>query len=231
VRKVTRGGQDIPISPATVLDRGDVIELVGPQSTVERAAREIGQIDIPTASTNLMLVAAGIVLGAFVGIPFLMLGALKLSLTTSVGVLLAGLVFGWLHSVKPGMAKIPDASINLMTQLGLAGFVAVVGLHAGPIFIDAVRDAGPRLLLGGAVVTSVPLFVAFAFGRYVLRMHPVLLIGAMAGGQTLTPALVAIQEKADSQTPVLGYTVPYALANILLTMWGTFMVLLRVQFG
>jgi len=57
------------------------------------------------------------------------------------------------------------------------------------------------------------------------------LIGAMAGGQTLTPALVAIQEKADSQTPVLGYTVPYALANILLTMWGTFMVLLRSQFG
>jgi putative transport protein len=89
----------------------------------------------------------------------------------------------------------------------------------------------PGFCSGGVVVTSVPLLVAFAFGRYFLRMHPVLLIGAMAGGQTLTPALVAIQEKADSQTPVLGYTVPYALANILLTMWGTFMVLLRSQFG
>jgi putative transport protein len=231
VRGVTRGGEPIPISPATVLDRGDVIELVGPQPAVERAAREIGQIEILTASTNLMLVAAGIVVGAFVGIPYLMLGALKLSLTTSVGVLLAGLFFGWLHSVKPAMGKIPDASINLMTQLGLAGFVAVVGLHAGPIFLDAVRQSGPQLLLGGVVVTMVPLFVAFAFGRYVLRMHPVLLIGAMAGGQTLTPALVAVQEKADSQTPVLGYTVPYALANILLTMWGAFVVMMRFQFG
>jgi putative transport protein len=231
VRKVLRGSQEIPISPGTVLDRGDVIELIGPQPTVERVARDVGQIEIPTASTNLMLVGIGVVLGAFVGIPYLMLGSLKLSLTTSVGVLLAGLFFGWLHSVKPAMGKIPDASVNLMTQLGLAGFVTVVGLHAGPIFIDAVRDAGPRLLLGGVVVTSVPLLLAFAFGRYVLRMHPVLLIGAMAGGQTLTPALVAIQEQADSQTPVLGYTVPYALANILLTMWGTFMVLLRVQFG
>jgi putative transport protein len=231
VRTVTRGGEEIPISPATVLDRGDVIELVGPQPTVERVAREIGQIEILTASTNLMLVAIGIVLGAFVGLPYLMLGSLKLSLTASVGVLLAGLFFGWLYSVKPTLGKIPDASVNLMTQFGLAGFVAVVGLHAGPIFIDAVRDAGPRLLLGGVVVTSVPLLVAFAFGRYFLRMHPVLLIGAMAGGQTLTPALVAIQEKADSQTPVLGYTVPYALANILLTMWGTFIVLLRTQFG
>jgi len=231
VRKVMRGSQEIPVSPATVLDLGDVIELVGPQPTVERVARDMGRIDIPTVSTNLMLVAVGIVIGAFVGLPYLMLGSLKLSLTSSVGVLLAGLVFGWLYSVKPTFGKIPDASVNLMTQLGLAGFVAVVGLHAGPIFIDAVRESGPRLLLGGVVVTSVPLLVAFAFGRYILQMHPVLLIGAMAGGQTLTPALVAIQEKADSQTPVLGYTVPYALANILLTMWGTFMVLLRSQFG
>jgi putative transport protein len=77
----------------------------------------------------------------------------------------------------------------------------------------------------------VPLFIAFAFGRYVLRMPPVLLIGAMAGGQTLTPAIVAVQEKADSQTPILGYTVPYALANILLTMWGAFIVMFRSQFG
>jgi len=230
-RKLIRGGEEIPMSAATVLDRGDVIELVGPQPTVQRAARDIGQIDLPTASTNLMILALGIVVGAFVGLPYLMMGAMKLSLTTSVGVLLAGLIFGWLHSVKPGMAKIPDASINLMTQLGLAGFVAVVGLHAGPIFVDAVREAGLRLVLGGVVVTTVPLFVAFAFGRYVLRMEPILLIGALAGGQTLTPAIVAVQEKANSQTPILGYTVPYALANILLTMWGAFIVMIRSQFG
>jgi putative transport protein len=231
VRKLTRGGEDIPISPATVLDRGDVIELVGPQPTVERAARDIGQIEVSTASTNLVLLALGIVVGAFVGLPYLMMGPMKLSLTTSVGVLIGGLFFGWLHSVKPTAGKIPDASINLMTQLGLAGFVAVIGLHAGPIFLDAVRESGPQLLLGGVVVTLVPLLVAFVFGRYILRMNPILLLGAMAGGQTLTPAIVAVQEKADSQTPILGYTVPYALANILLTMWGAFMVMLRVQFG
>ena len=231
VRKVLRGGEEIPVSMATVLDRGDVIELVGPQSTVARFAREIGQIEPQTANTNLMLVALGIVVGAFVGLPYLMLGALKLSLSTSVGVLVAGLFFGWLYSVKPIVGKIPDASINLMSQLGLAGFVAVIGLHAGPVFIDAVRESGARLLLGGVVVTLVPLFIAFAFGHYVLRMAPILLIGAIAGTQTLTPALVAVQEKADSQTPVLGYTVPYALANILLTMWGGFLVMMRVQFG
>jgi len=231
VRKVMRGGKEIPVSMATVLDRGDVIELIGPQPTVERAAREIGQIEPQTANTNLVLVALGIVVGAFVGLPYLMLGSLKLSLSTSVGVLVAGLFFGWLYSVKPLIGKIPDASINLMSQLGLAGFVAVIGLHAGPVFLDAVRAVGPRLLLGGVVVTLVPLFIAFGFGHYVLRMSPILLIGAIAGTQTLTPALVSVQEKADSQTPVLGYTVPYALANIVLTMWGGFMVLFRVQFG
>jgi len=231
VRKVIRGGENIPVSPATVLDHGDIIELIGPQPTVERVAGEVGQLEVLTANTNLMLVGVGIVLGAFVGLPYLMLGSLKLSMTTSVGVLLAGLFFGWLHSVKPTFAKIPDASVNLMTQLGLAGFVAVVGLHAGPIFVEAVHEAGPRLLLGGVVVTLVPMLIAFAFGRYILRMQPIFLIGAIAGGQTLTPALAAVQDKADSQTPVLGYTVPYALANILLTMWGAFMVILRSQFG
>lgn len=231
VRKILRGGEEIPIGPTTALDRGDVVELIGPQPTVERVAREVGQLEVHTANTNLMLVGIGIVLGAFVGLPYIMLGSLKLSMTTSVGVLLAGLFFGWLHSVKPIMGKIPDASINLMTQLGLAGFVAVIGLHAGPIFVDAVRQSGAQLLLGGVVVTMVPLFVAFAFGRYVLRMNPILLIGAIAGGQTLTPAIAAVQEKADSQTPILGYTVPYALANILLTMWGAFIVMFRSQFG
>jgi putative transport protein len=58
VRKVTRGGEDIPVSPATMLDLGDVIELIGPQPAVVRAAREIGQVETPTANTNLMLVAA-----------------------------------------------------------------------------------------------------------------------------------------------------------------------------
>jgi putative transport protein len=231
VRKVTRGGKEIPVSAATVLDRGDIIELIGPKPSIERAVKEIGQVDVLTDNTNLMLVTLGIVLGAYVGLPYLMLGALKLSLSTSVGVLVAGLFFGWLYSVKPIVGKIPDASINLMTQLGLAGFVAVIGLHAGPVFIDAVRESGARLLLGGVVVTLVPLFIAFGFGRYVLRMSPIMLIGAIAGTQTLTPALVAVQEKADSQTPVLGYTVPYALANILLTMWGGFLVMMRVQFG
>jgi putative transport protein len=208
-----------------------IVQAFGCRTIDLYAAREIGQIEIPTTTTNHMLVALAIVIGAYIGLPYLMVGALKLSLSTSVGVLVAGLFFGWLYSVKPIVGKIPDASINLMSQLGLAGFVAVVGLHAGPVFLDAVRDAGVRLLLGGAVVTLVPLFIAFAFGRYVLRMAPIQLIGAIAGTQTLTPALVAVQEKADSQTPVLGYTVPYALANILLTMWGGFMVMLRVQFG
>ena len=231
VRRVVRSGKDIPVSAATTLDRGDVMELIGPKPSIERAVREIGQVEVPTDSTNLILVALAIVAGAFIGLPYLMLGTLKLSLSTSVGVLVAGLFFGWLYSVKPLIGKIPDASINLMSQLGLAGFVAVIGLHAGPVFLDAVRETGPRLLLGGVVVTLVPLFIAFAFGHYVLRMAPILLIGAIAGTQTLTPALVAVQEKADSQTPVLGYTVPYALANILLTMWGGILVMLRVQFG
>ena len=96
-----------------------------------------------------------------------------------------------------------------MTSLGLAAFVAMTGLHAGPVFVPALKDAGLGLLLGGIVVTMVPLFVGLAFGHWVLRMNPVLLLGGLAGALTMTAAMAAVQTRADSPVAVLGYTPAY----------------------
>ena len=71
-------------------------------------------------------------------------------------------------------------------------------------------------------VAALDLFVYF--GRYVLKLNPLLLLGACAGAQTVTAAMAEVQEKSGSRTPVLGYTVPYAIGNILLTIWGSFIV-------
>jgi putative transport protein len=111
-----------------------------------------------------------------------------------------------------------------MTSLGLAAFVGLTGIHAGPIFLSALRESGIGLLLGGMLVTLLPQIIGFCVGHFVLRMNPILLLGALTGAQTVTAAMAAIQERSESSVVVLGYTPAYPVANILLTTWGSVMV-------
>ena len=224
LRMLTRAGQEIPLGPATVLHRGDVLELIGPQRAVERVAHEIGYALPQSSSTKLSTVGFGILAGALIGLPYLMVGNVKLTLSVSVGALVAGLVFGWVRSVRPTFGSIPQPTLQFMIDFGLAAFVAGAGLQAGPEFVHAVRTLGVPLLLAGAVVTLVPQIATLSVGRYLLRMNPLILLGGLAGAQTFTAALAAVQEKAGSRSPVLGYTVPYAVSNILLTVCGSLIV-------
>jgi putative transport protein len=143
-----------------------------------------------------------------------------------VGALVCGIVLGWLHSVRPTFGRVPEAASSLMISLGLAAFVGMNGMQAGTHFVDAFKAQGVPLLLGGVVVTLFPLICSVCFGRYVLKLNPLLLLGACAGAQTVTAAMAEVQEKSGSRTPVLGYTVPYAIGNILLTIWGSIIVTL-----
>jgi putative transport protein len=226
MHSLTRGGQDMPFGAPTRLNRGDIVELIGPVHAVERVATQIGYPLRPTTSTNLSVLGFGVLIGAIIGLPYLALGALKLTLGASVGVLLAGLFFGWLRTERPTMGDIPQPALDFMINFGLAAFVAGAGLQAGPDFVHAVKELGIGIVLAGMVVTVVPLLAALLIGRYVLKMNPLLLLGALAGAQTFTAALAAVQEKAGSRIPVLGYTVPYATSNILLTTCGAVVVVL-----
>ena len=138
-----------------------------------------------------------------------------------------GLVFGWLRSVRPTFGRIPEPALWVFDTIGLAVFIGVVGLGAGPELRRrpaqrGTQPAAGRLSRGRRSRTS----SALLFGRYVLKMNPVILLGACAGAGTVTAALRAIQDEAESKLPVLGYTVPYALGNILLTAWGPVIVML-----
>jgi putative transport protein len=131
---------------------------------------------------------------------------------------------GHLRTRMPLFGRITDGAISLMTSLGLAAFVAMTGLHAGPIFFEALAEAGIGLFLGGALVTLAPLFVGLYVGRYLLKMNPVLLLGGLAGAQTMTAGLAALQDKSGSPVAVLGYTPAVPIGHILLTTWGTVIV-------
>jgi putative transport protein len=164
--------------------------------------------------------------GGFVGLLSVNVGGLPLSLTASGGALVMGLVFGWLRSVRPTFGRIPEPALWVFDTVGLAVFIGVVGLTAGPSFVAGLRTTGPSLLVVGFIVAVLPHTAALLFGRYVLKMNPVILLGACAGAGTVTAALRSIQDEAGSKLPVLGYTVPYAVGNILLTAWGPVIVML-----
>jgi putative transport protein len=224
--KWVRGGEEIPFAADTVVNRGDLLRLAGAASDVERAGRALGYVERETSATDMVFVGLGIVLGGFLGVLTLRVGDLPLSLTASGGALIMGLVFGWLRSVRPTFGRIPEPALWVFDTVGLAVFIGVVGLSAGPSFVAGLRTTGLSLLVVGLIVALVPHVAALFFGRYVLKMNPVILLGACAGAGTATAALRGIQEEADSKLPVLGYTVPYALGNILLTAWGPVIVLL-----
>jgi putative transport protein len=226
LRKLMRAGQDIPVAPGTRVDRGDVLRLVGTEPAVERAVKELGYPDRPTAATDMVFVGAGIVLGGLVGLLSVTIWSVPLTLTASGGALIMGLVFGWLRSVYPIFGRIPEPAIWIFDTVGLCIFIGVVGLSAGPSFVSGLRTTGISLVFVGLVSALLPHTVGILFGRYVLRMNPLIVLGACAGAGTITAALRAVQDEARSNVPALGYTVPYAIGNILLTAWGPVLVAL-----
>ncbi|MBO9127866.1 MULTISPECIES: aspartate-alanine antiporter [unclassified Rhizobium] len=225
LRGITRGGHDIPLAPGVNVERGDIVRLVGPESVVSRAAKQIGVTVAPTTSTDFFVLGLAIFLGGLIGVVVAFpIGNMRISLSASVGTLLAGLLVGHLRTRFPLFGRIPDAAVSLMTALGLSAFVAMTGLHAGPIFVSAVSEAGIGLLFGGMVVTLLPMIVGLYVGRYLLRMNPILLLGGLAGAQTMTAAMAAVQERSGSTVAVLGYTPAVPIGHILLTTWGTVIV-------
>src|SRR6478736_2506153 len=224
LKKLTRTGEPMPFSPATRVERGDVMTLVGATRDVERAAKELGYADRQTVMTDMIFVGLGIVLGGFMGLLTLTVAGLPLTLTASGGALIMGLVFGWLRAVHPTFGRIPGSAMWIFDTVGLTVFMASVGLAAGPSFFSGLQKSGISLVFVGLVIAILPHTVSILFGRYVLRMNPVIVLGACSGAGTITAALRAIQEEAQSDLPALGYTVPYAIGNIVLTAWGPVLV-------
>jgi putative transport protein len=226
LRTLLRGGHELPFNPGTKIAKGDVLRISGSQRDVERVAKFIGYPIRQSNVSDVTLVGIGIFLGAIVGLLSIRVGQIPISLSISGGTLLAGLVFGWLRSVHPNFGNIPEAGLWVFNNVGLAMFAAVVGIQAGPQFVAGLQQAGLILFAAGVIVTIVPMLIALLLGKYLFKMHPGVLLGACAGARASTAALSVIQDAAQSRVPALGFTVCFAVANTLLTIWGVVIVLL-----
>lgn len=226
LRKITRSMVEIPILPGTEILRGDILTITGSRAHVDTAIKELGYADRPVEATDIAFLGTGIVIGGLVGALSYKVSGIPISLSTTGGALLSGLVLGWLRTVRPVFGRIPGPALWLMNTLGLNVFIAVVGITAGPGFVAGLKQVGLSLFLWGAVATSIPMLLSVYIGHYIFKFHPAILFGACAGVRTTTAALGMIQETAKSKIPALGYGMPYAIGNTVLTIFGMVIVLL-----
>src|SRR6478752_647071 len=228
LRKITRGATatDIPILPSTEVNRGDLLTVVGRTQDTAAATKMLGVADRPTDVTDMAFVGAAIVVGALIGALVFKVAGVPLTLSTAGGALIFGIIGGWLRSVRPSFGRIPTPTVWFMNSVGLNIFIAIVGISAGPGFVNGLKTQGVGLFLWGAVATTVPLVLGMFVAKYVFRFHDALTLGIVSGSRTTTASLGLVCDQAKSQVPALGYTVTYAVGNTLLTIWGMVVIML-----
>jgi putative transport protein len=228
LRKITRGATatDIPILASTKVERGDLFTVVGRTQDTAAVIKLLGVPDRATDVTDVAFVGAAIVIGALIGALVLKVGGVPITLSTAGGALIAGIIGGWLRSVRPSFGRIPTPTVWFMNSVGLNIFIAIVGISAGPGFVNGLKTQGIGLFLWGALATTVPLVLGMFVAKYVFRFHDALTLGIVSGSRTTTASLGLVCDQAKSQVPALGYTVTYAVGNTLLTIWGMVIIML-----
>jgi len=228
LRKIVRGATAtvIPILPTTTIQRGDLLTIAGRTQDTNRTIKLLGVADRQTDVADMAFVGLFIVVGALIGSLVFKVAGFPLTLSTAGGALVAGIIGGWLRSVRPSFGRVPTPTLWFMNSVGLNIFIAIVGISAGPGFVNGLKTQGVGLFIWGAAATTIPLVLGMFVAKYVFRFHDALTLGIISGARTTTASLGLVCDQAKSQVPALGYTVTYAVGNTLLTIWGMVLVMM-----
>jgi len=222
---VKRADKPLPLKPDTVIAAGDVVSLYGTDQDLQRVASSIGPVIVVSDKTDFVFHGLGIAVGLLIGLAVIRIGSIPLTLGSGGGALLSGLLFGWYRSRNMAIGNMPTAASTLLRDLGLAGFVAVVGLQSGLQAVQTIVSSGLSIFLIGVVVTILPLIITMLFGRYVLKYDNVAVFaGALSGSRSANPAFGEILDKAGNSIPTTPFAITYALANVFLTLLGPLVV-------
>ena len=226
VTKIRRAQIDLPVDGDTTLMKADILTVAGDSQAIERLAERIGSIEKDIKETDLVTFSFGIVIGLLLGLISLKISNINIGIGSAGGLLLSGIIFGYLRASYPTFGRVPPAARYIIMELGLMFFMVNVGINAGGGVVDALISVGPVLVFCGIIVLILPVVVGYLFGTFFLKLNPALLLGSLTGAMTSTPALSAVQDAAKSSMPALGYAGTYAFANVLLTLAGTLIMLL-----
>ena len=223
---VKRMRMDIPLSLNFELRKGDVLRVSGRTGNIDLLGEAVGHVEREIEETDMITFSLGIAMGVLIGLVSVQVGGIEIGLGSAGGLLASGLVIGFLRSVRPTFGRLPDAARWVFMEFGLLLFMAGVGLRAGGDIVQVFLEAGPKLVVAGICVTTIPVAIGYVFGRKVLGLNPVVLLGAITGAMTSGASLSVVTNAAKSSVPALGYTGSYAFANVLLTVCGSIILIL-----
>lgn len=217
---VIRAGIELPVSDDLVLLKGDRLNIVGEGARLRALSKEFGYLEEQINRTDLLTFSFGIAAGVLLGLIVVKVGNVSIGLGSAGGLLLMGIVIGYVSSIAPSFGQVPPAARYMLKELGLMLLMASIGLNAGGGIVEGLISVGPVMVLSALCVAVVPPVVGYIFGRKVLKMNPALLLGSLTGAMTSTPALSVVTKAANSPVPAIGYAGTYTFANIFLTFAG-----------
>lgn len=225
ITSVSRLGEKLAAKDELVLKKGDELSLVGRSEDLDKVSSHLGYILPMTKLTDFVFFGLGLALGVLIGLLKINIFGISVTLGSGVGCLFSGLFFGWLRSTHPRYASMPVGASNFLRDFGLAVFVASIGITAGPEAVNTIKQYGLELFFIGMAVTLIPQIITFYISYYLLKIkNPITLLATIAGGKSANPGFAALLDKAGNSTPVVPFTATYAVANILLTLWGPLIV-------
>ena len=218
---IERGGVAIPMGLNTKLERFDVMFVGGAKASIDKAGEILGKIARPSTSTDLFTLAAGMILGFLIGAIEFPLAGSKVGLGNAGGLLVSGIIVSSVASRLRFFGSTPNAARNILEDLGLVVFIAIVGINAGAGLISQLTGAvALKIFLAGFLVTTIPPFMVWAIGYHWMKINPAVLMGGVAGARSHSgPAREAAKE-INSSVPWIGFPVGYAVSGVLLTVFG-----------
>jgi putative transport protein len=227
ISKIERAGEPIPVGADTLLKRFDVLYVSGLKGTIQAVADKVGKIARPSTSTDLLTLSAGMVLGLLIGKINVPVGDFSVGLGNAGGLLLSGIIVSSVASRLRFFGSTPNAARNILEDLGLVTFIAIVGINAGATLLEQLTGAiAVKIFLAGFIASTIPPFITWAIGYHFFKINPAVLMGGVAGSRSHSgPAREAAKE-INSSVPWVGFPVGYAVSGVLYTVFGYFAMVL-----
>jgi putative transport protein len=215
-----RGGESMPFGLDVEVQKGDVLRVTGSKDRITELESSAGRVVRPSLTTDMVTLGLGLTFGSLLGAVTIKIGSATIALSASVGLLILGIALSSVRTRNPAFGgPFPEPARQLIEDLGLSVFVAILGLNAGAGVIHAVRTGGLiPVIIGCFVVGLLPPLIGWLVGLYAFRMNSALLLGAVAGASCNAAGMRASQETTRSNVPAISYPVAFAISNVLFTL-------------
>jgi putative transport protein len=219
--RMERGGAPLPLGLETKLQRMDVMYVAGLKGAVSKAGALFGRIARPSTSTDLLTLALGMILGFLIGKITVTIAGSAVGLGNAGGLLVSGVIVSSLVSRLRFFGNTPNAARNVLEDLGLIVFIAIVGINAGATLLEQLTGSiALYIFLAGFIVCTVPPILVWAIGYHVFKINAAVLMGGVAGARSHSGPAREASAEIGSSVPWIGFPVGYAVSGVLLTVFG-----------